>query len=321
MGYAAVMRLPALLSLCLAVVPCAALAADAKAKPKLTFGISQPYGEELAAKAAKAIEPWAVRVLGGPVTVTVFKAPEELADALASGKVDLAWITPLAFVQAQDKNRDVTALSKAMRKSSGGLFYRAVFVVKQDSPVKALADAKGRSVAWVSKSSTSGYLFTRELLRKEGFTPDGFFSAESFAGDHPAVCKAVREGKAEVGATFAAEPKAGEAPVPTGCEDAPPLEDFRVIASTGNLPNEVVAARADFDERRAQEVLKAFGRMGEDDEGKALLKDVFRLDGWGVAVDGDFAPVQELLHPKPAPKKAPEKKPEPQKGEPKKGKK
>lgn len=271
-----------------------ALAAVPTPKGPLSFGMSQPYGEEHAKKAQGLIEPFLTKALSSPVKVTVYGSYEELSEALAAGKVDLAWIAPLAFVRASQKTSDVTALSKAMRQG-GGLFYRSVFIVKKDSAAKSLADLKGLKVAWVSKGSTSGYLFPQELLRLEGHDPATFFSAQSFAGDHPAVCKAVREGAAEVGATFASDPAEGKEPVADGCADAPPLSDFRVIASTGRIPNEVLAARADFDPRRVNEVLTVFGRMGKTPEGKQLLADAFRVEGWGIAVEGDFDPIIALV--------------------------
>lgn len=278
---------------------CAALltAATSVAEESLTFGISQPYGPEAAQKVPALVEPYLSRALKLPVKVVRFATSEELADALAAGKVDLAWITPLAFVRASQKNSGVAALSKATRR--GTLFYRAAFIVKQGSPLTTLASLKGKKVAFVSKTSTSGYLFAREMLAKENLAPDGFFGEELFAGDHPAVCKAVREGKVDVGATFASEPAEGKAVVATGCEDVPPVKDFQVVASTGNLPNEVIAARDFFPPTRVNDVIGTFGRMDGTPEGKKLLAEAFRVDGWGVAVDGDFAPVLDLLRVKP----------------------
>ncbi len=279
---------------CATLVATSALAED---KP-FTLGIAQPYGPEQAAKVPALVEPYLSKHLKSPVKVIVHDSPEALADALATGKVDLAWITPLAFVRASQKNPEVAALSKAMRKSS--MFYRAVFFVKKDSAIKSLADLKGTKVAWVGKSSTSGYLFSREILKKEGLEPNGYFASETFAGDHPSVCKAVRAGTADVGATFADEVPAGKEVTADGCTDAPPVSDFRVIASTGNLPNEVIAARDFFPPGRINDVIATFGRMADDATGKQLLADVFRVEGWGVAVDGDFAPILELLRAKDA---------------------
>lgn len=267
------------------------------AEEPLTFGISQPYGPEAAERVPAVVEPYLSKALKGPVKVVRFATSDELADALAAGKVDLAWITPLAFVRASQKNDGVTALSKATRK--GNLFYRAAYIVKKDSDLGSLAALQGKKVAFVSKTSTSGYLFAREMLAKESLKPDGFFSEEVFAGDHPAVCKAVRDGKVDVGATFASEPAEGKDVVASGCEDEPPVSDFKVVASTGNLPNEVIAARDFFPPARVNDVIATFGRMDGTAEGKKVLE-AFRVDGWGVAVEGDFAPVLDLLRVKEA---------------------
>ena len=275
------------------LVATTALAAAEKKPIKL--GIAQPYGEEQATKAKAIIEPYLTTALGSQVTVVTHPTYEALSDALATGQVDLAWITPYAFVRASQKNADVQALSKAMRSGDGSLFYRSVLIVKKDSPIATLADLKGKKVLWVNKLSASGYLFPRELLRKEGLDPDSLFSGEAFAGDHLEVCKGLREGKADVAATYARGAKEGAALVPDGCEDAPPLSDFRILASTGSLPNEVIAASADFPPMRLNDVLGAFGRMGKTEAGKKVLKEAFRAEGWGVAVDGDFAPLLELL--------------------------
>lgn len=281
------------------VLSCSLAFGDSKlpppAKKPLTFGISHPYGEEQAQKAKALIEPYLTKALGSQVTVQLFPTYDELSDALATNKVDLAWITPLAFVQASQKHRDVTALSKAMRASDGGLFYRSVFIVKADSKVADLKGLQGKKVAWVGKLSASGYLFPRALMKEQGLDPDKVFSNEAFAGDHPAVCKAVRDGSADVGATFAAEPKEGSALEATGCSDAGPVTDFKVIASTPNLPNEVIAHSPEFPPTRVNDVMMAFGRMGNTADGKKVLADAFRAQGFGVAVEGDFDQVLTLL--------------------------
>lgn len=313
------LRLAALLLVLLSTLAVAGDKSPPPPKKPLTFGMAHQYGDEHAQKAKGLIEPYLTKALGSPVTVQVFASYDELAEALATNKVDLAWITPLAFVQAVQKNRDVTALSKAMRSSDGGLFYRSVFIVKADSKVADVKGLAGKKVAWVGKLSASGYLFPRALLAEQGLDPDKHFANETFAGDHLAVCKAVRDGSADVGATFAAEPKEGAALVPTGCADVGAPADYKVLASTGNLPNEVIAHSPEFPPTRVNDVMMAFGRMGQTPEGKKVLDDAFRAQGFGVAVEGDFDPVLALLKAKDT--KAKVAAPEEKKAEPVKGKK
>jgi phosphonate transport system substrate-binding protein len=289
------------LSVVAVVVVVVSLASPAVAGPKpiekkpLTFGMTHTYGVEQAEKSKALIEPFLTGALGSKVTVKVFDSPEELVDAISSNGVDLAWMTPVAFVQAVQKNRDVTAVSKAMRAGDGGLFYRSVFIVKADSKATDLKSLKSFKVAWVSPLSASGYLFPRELLKQEGLDPAKHFSGEVFAGDHWAVCKAVLDGMAGVGATFAAEPKEGAALEATGCADLGKVTDFKVIASSGNLPNEVIAHSPEFPPTRVNDVVAAFGRLSLSPQGKTVLDDAFRAKGFGVAVEGDFQPVVDLL--------------------------
>src|SRR5581483_2072706 len=99
-----------------------------------------------------------------------------------------------------------------------------------------------------------------------------FFSEEMMAGDHPGVCKAVKDGKADVGATFAQDPGEGKTAQADGC--GAQAADYTVIASVGPIPNEVIAARPDFtfDRKRVNRIVQAFGRMSMNDDGKKVLK-------------------------------------------------
>lgn len=266
----------------------------------LSLGIGKPNGDKLARKAKADLEPYLSRVLKRPVKVEILPDYDALSAALADGKVDIAWITPLAFVHAAQRRADVAAIAKALR--GGKLFYRAAFVVRSDSPVRSLADLAGKKVAYVSKSSSSGYLFPRAVLSSQGKDPDRFFREAIFTGDHPGVCQAVRTGKAEVGATFSDEPVKGKKPQVDGCADSPPMGDFRIVAASGPIPNDVIGARPEFDDRLVTPVLGAFGGMARTDEGRRILKDVFHADAWGVAVDGDFKAIYEVMGVKSAPK-------------------
>jgi phosphate/phosphite/phosphonate ABC transporter binding protein len=327
-------------------------AAPATTPATLKLGIAQPYGQTSATQAKAQLEPYLTKKLKTQVTVVVLPTYDELSAALATGTVDLAWITPVAYAQAVEQNGSVTALMRALRNvTSGDLSYRGVLIVKKGSPLKSVSALKGTKVAWVSKSSASGYVFPRQFLKSSGYDPATFFGGEALLGDHPSVCRAVLEGKADVGATFgSAHPDPGwhaPAPVPEvapkqvepeksggrgdggahpggrdgghavasvpdagpalppvvlvadGCANAGGADAFDVVAQSGVIPSEALAARPNLrDDVKVDKVIQTFARMTDDADGKKLLKDVFAIDGWGIAVDGDYDTVNETLHPK-----------------------
>ena len=68
-----------------------------------------------------------------------------------------------------------------------------------DSPVKSLAELKGRNFAFGSPSSTSGHLMPRYFLMKGGINPDTDFKAVAFSGAHDATVAFVASGRADGG--------------------------------------------------------------------------------------------------------------------------
>ena len=73
------------------------------------------------------------------------------------------------------------------------------FIVPTDSPVKSLAELKGRNFAFGSPSSTSGHLMPRYFLMKGGINPDTDFKAVAFSGAHDATVAFVASGRADGG--------------------------------------------------------------------------------------------------------------------------
>ncbi|MCP4410794.1 MAG: PhnD/SsuA/transferrin family substrate-binding protein [Gammaproteobacteria bacterium] len=116
-------------------------------------------------------------------------------DALATGESDLGRIGPASYVLARERNPDLQllALEDDERSEVWG-----VFVVPSDSPVKTLADLKGRSVAFGNRhSSTSRYLAQAELVAAGLSARD--LQRFSYLDRHDKVVYAVAAGNYEVG--------------------------------------------------------------------------------------------------------------------------
>jgi phosphonate transport system substrate-binding protein len=119
-----------------------------------------------------------------------------VVEGLATNKIDLAWLGGFTFVQAKLRTQGgaVPIVQRAEDEK-----FTSKFIVPTDSPVKSLADLKGRTFAFGSPSSTSGHLMPRYFLLQAGIQPDRDFKAVAFSGAHDATVAFVASGRAEGG--------------------------------------------------------------------------------------------------------------------------
>lgn len=94
-------------------------------------------------------------------------------------------------------------------------------VVREDSPLHAMADLRGRRVGYVDRYSVTGFLLPAAQVREAGVSVE-----PEWLDSHDAVLAAVRDGRVVAGATYA-----GHAAMQAG---------LRVLASTGTIANEPV---------------------------------------------------------------------------------
>jgi len=134
--------------------------------------------------------------LGMPVRFVPVSDYAAVVEALASDKVDLAWLGGFTFVQAKIRTGG-TAVPLVQREEDARFTSR--FITARDD-VKSLADLKGKTFAFGSPSSTSGHLMPRHFLAEAGIEPDRDFSTVAFSGAHDATAAFVQAGKVDAGA-------------------------------------------------------------------------------------------------------------------------
>ena len=136
------------------------------------------------------------------------------------------------------------------RQAEGETGYYSALVVRADSPIRSLADMKGRSLGYVDFNSTSGYLVPRAKFREQGLDPDTYFGKTSFAGGQTQAVMALANGQFEAAILQASggDPANGftrgalHTMARRGFID---LKDFRIIWTAGPIPSEAVIVRTD----------------------------------------------------------------------------
>jgi phosphate/phosphite/phosphonate ABC transporter binding protein len=197
---------------------------------------------------------------------------ERLLEALEVGDVDVAWLPPILAAQASS---DGLAVPIALPVRGGVSSYSTALFVAETSPLRRITDIESVRAAWVDRQSVSGYLLIRAHLRSRGVDLDRAFTDNRFMGSHDAVAKAVFDGAADIGATFAYFDAERSIPVRAGWGTA----KMRVIAHAGPIPADVIAARAHLrpeDVRAMQKLLLLQGHAKLREASTALLgTDIF----------------------------------------------
>ncbi len=191
----------------------------------------------------------------------ILMAPDaqQMGSYLRRGRVD--WVTETAGTAVALGMRS-GARPLLLTERSGVRDYHTVFFVRRDSPIVALADLKGHTLALQNVASTSAYLVPVMTLLQEGLTPEILLSARDtaapdtvgyvFARSEGNIATLVHKGVVDAGAVSSVDWSDGHR-IPANF-----LRDFRVIHRTEPYPRAVEMVRAGLDANvrdRLQQVL------------------------------------------------------------------
>jgi phosphonate transport system substrate-binding protein len=143
----------------------------------------------------KPLRAYLEKELGMAVAWTPVNDYPAVVEALAGGKIDLAWLGGFTFVQARLRTGNAIPIVQRAEDEQ----FTSRFIVSVKSSANSLQDLKGKTFAFGSPSSTSGHLMPRYFLLKQGIDPDRDFSRIAFSGAHDATVAFVASGRAEGG--------------------------------------------------------------------------------------------------------------------------
>lgn len=233
-----------------------------------------------------------------PVSATVTESYAALVVAMQAEQAHIGMFGPIALVQAIDQADAVAALQSVRYGSSTYVtqwytndpdrFCETDVVTNDDGftfcngtdtaesgpvGVESLAKiSQDESIAFVDEGSASGYYYPATQLQDAGLDPFDL-SGSFFAGGHPNAVLSVARGDASVGVSFN---DAREEVV----EELPTIgSDVTVFAWSENIPNDGIALAGSLDEESQQLITDAFLAIAETEDGAAILKSVYNIDG------------------------------------------
>jgi phosphonate transport system substrate-binding protein len=151
-----------------------------------------------------------------------------VVEAMCAGSADIAFVGPVAWLQAQRRG---CAELLGVSVTNGASAYHAGFFVRQQSPLRSLADLKGRRVAFGDLNSASSFIYPVAMLIGAGVDPARDLAAVRLAGNHAASLSALMEGHVDAAAlSFESWHRAVRAQVPGA-------GTLRLLALSDAIPN------------------------------------------------------------------------------------
>ncbi len=161
-----------------------------------------PASEKAEAEAFQSLMDITTKLTGikfNFVKVTDYNAAIE---SMRAGRADIAWFGAATYVIAAEI-AEAEAFAAGIPKGKKDAGYYTYFIVRKDSPIKTLADAKGKVLALNSIGSTSGDYIPQVELLKAGLNVHNkdHFKNVHYAGSHDASLMAVANGQADISGT------------------------------------------------------------------------------------------------------------------------
>ncbi len=220
----------------------------------------------------------------------VYSGPNDL---VGDGRKELEYERPGTLLETQ-----IIHTGERPEPELSNVYYGCI-LTRTDTGFRRLDDLNGTNFAFSDETSTSGHIFARALLQRSGVT----LGHVLYAGGHPNVVQAVRDGKVAGGAAFYSPPSAanlrdgtlvGDARflilknMQSQEERAELLDQVRIIALTNPIPNDVCCVRRGFSETVWEQFETSMQRFLETPDGRSAYYDLVAGVAAAPTTDADF---------------------------------
>jgi len=227
----------------------------------------------------KPLTDYLSQTLNRPVTLRLSPDMGSAIDEVASGHVQLAYLTPVAYLEARKKGH-AKLIAKTVTNGKGS--FRLMIVVRQDSPVKTVNDLVGKDFAFGDEKA----LLQRATVVGAGLPLEKLRSYK-FIGHYDNIVRAVISGDFDAGIlkdTMAFKWQG---------------KGIRIVYQSPDLPPYNITASQDTSPQTVAELRKAF--LSLNGKNPAHLKVIKALDkkydGFAPTSDGEYNIVRKLVAP------------------------
>jgi phosphonate transport system substrate-binding protein len=252
--------------------------------PKLRIGVQTVPNPTEQERMLKPLDDYLEKYLGREVEIQIAKDDQEIVDWLIQNHVDIAYLEPVTYLEAVEKGAKIQPLVAPIDQHTGQPWYRAGIVVRANSNITNLKDLKGKRVAFVEQSSTSGYLMPLAELKKQGINPERDFAQVIYAGNHSQSIAALETGVVDAAATnissYHQQQKTG---VVTP-------QNFRILWESTPITTFPIVVSEKLSPELIHQLKQAFVSIPDSFEGIGGSESA----GYTLVVPADYTPIQQL---------------------------
>lgn len=231
-----------------------------------------------------------------PVDVVFYTNYELQVDALLKGHIDIAWNSPLAWLDAQHRSAG-KCRAIAMRDTDRDRVSH--IVVRKSGGIDMLEDLRGKTIAVGAKDSPQATLIPVGFLQRAGLEPGKDFHVKRFdvlvgkhgdhiGGEHEAL-QCLERGEAEASAMLDLNWQAWTA---DGTIDQ---NEFHLLATTDKFDHCVFTVREAFSKEAEENWLKVLFSMSYDNPEHREMMDLEGLREWQPGRISGFGLLSEAV--------------------------
>ena len=214
--------------------------------------------------------------LGRPVELVFVTDYAAVTEALKYGHADIVRYGPSSYILAE-KEVDIIPIACVANDDGTLMSYQSYIITRADSGIISL---EGTTFAYVDIGSTTGYLLPATYLKKNNIELGKVF----FAGSHPAVIEAVKNGTVDAGAIASTR---WVAAVEQGVIEA---DELYILWKSALIPRGPTVVRADMPTELRQAITDALINAPPDIVAQCNLGN----NRFGVAPADVYDPIREI---------------------------
>jgi phosphonate transport system substrate-binding protein len=167
--------------------------------------------------------------------------------------------------------------------------YHGHIIVRKDSGIKSVKDMKDKTMAFVDKATTAGYIFPLAYLKENGIADiNEFFKEYYFAGSHDHVANDVLNKKADIGALK-------NTVYDKMLNENPRIkEELVILADSAQVPSNSLCLKKTIDKNIRRKLKTALLNMDRDVEGIKVLEK-FRAINFIDTSETDYEVVLDIV--------------------------